>query len=231
MIQLEQVNKRYPDGTEALRDINLNIRQGEFVFIIGASGCGKSSLFKLLMREENATSGTVLVNKYNLSRMSTRAVPYFRRSLGIVFQDFRLLNNRTVFENIAFALRVTEASQKQIRKQVPMAMALVGLSKKADAYPTQLSGGEQQRVAIARAIVNNPMLLIADEPTGNLDPDNSWEIIRLLLEINAMGTTVMVATHERQIVNAMNKRVVAICDGRIVRDDERGYYGDEDRKC
>jgi cell division transport system ATP-binding protein len=223
------VGKRYSNGTEALRDINLNIGKGEFVFLVGASGCGKSSLFKLLLKEEDATSGIVKVNNYDLSKMSSRAVPYFRRSLGVVFQDFRLLNNKTIFENVAFALRVTGAQQKAIRRQVPMALALVGLTKKTDAFPVQLSGGEQQRVAIARAIVNNPALLIADEPTGNLDPDNSWEIMRLLLEINSMGTTVLVATHERQIVNAINKRVVAINNGKIVRDNEKGYYGDEDR--
>lgn len=227
MIQFKDVCKRYPDGTQALKNINLHIKKGEFVFLIGESGCGKSSIFKLLMKEEDATSGFVTVNNYDLSKMSNRAVPYYRRSLGVVFQDFRLLDNKTVFDNVAFALRVTEADSEMIGKQVPMALALVGLLKKAKAYPNQLSGGEQQRVAIARAIVKNPVLLIADEPTGNLDPDNSWEIIKLLAEINSMGTTVLVATHERQIVDAANKRVIAISNGMITRDDERGYYGDE----
>ncbi|HBQ63368.1 MAG TPA: cell division ATP-binding protein FtsE [Clostridiales bacterium] len=229
MILFTGVNKKYADGTVALRNINLKIEKGEFVFLIGASGCGKSSLIKLLIKEEDATSGLVRVNGYDLSGMSAKAVPFFRRSLGIVFQDFRLLNNKTVFENIAFALRVTGASPKTIRRHVPMAMAMVGLTKKADAYPGQLSGGEQQRVAIARAIANNPVLLIADEPTGNLDPDNSWEIMRLLQEINSIGTTVLVATHERAIVNAMSQRVIAISDGRIIRDERKGIYEDEGR--
>ena len=229
MVELRDVVKRYPNGTVALKNINLKIEKGEFAFIVGPSGSGKSTLIKLLMKEEDVTEGEVFVNGYEVSAMSRRDVPNLRRSLGIVFQDFRLLPNKTVYENVAFAMQITEALPKEIRRQVPMALALVGLSRKANAYPSQLSGGEQQRVAVARAIVNSPSLLIADEPTGNLDPETSWEIMKLLSEINHRGTTVIVATHEKSIVDAMKKRVIAIDRGVLVRDQQKGLYADEDK--
>ncbi len=229
MVELKNVAKTYPNGTVALRDVNLKIEKGEFVFLVGPSGSGKSTLVKLMLREEEVTEGEVYVNGYDVSSMTRQEVPYLRRSLGCVFQDFRLLPNKTVYENVAFAMIITEALPKEIRRQVPMALALVGLSRKANMYPNQLSGGEQQRVALARALVNNPSLLIADEPTGNLDPEISWEIMKLLSEVNHRGTTVVVATHEKSIVDEMKKRVVAISKGLIVRDQEKGQYRDEDK--
>jgi cell division transport system ATP-binding protein len=229
LIEIRNVLKKYPNGTVALRGINLKINKGEFAFIVGSSGSGKSSLIKLILKEEDVTEGEVLVNGYQVSTMHRQEVPYLRRSLGVVFQDFRLLPNKTVYENVAFAMQITEALPKEIRRQVPMALALVGISKKANAYPNQLSGGEQQRVALARALVNNPALLVADEPTGNLDPDTSWEIMKLLNEINQRGTTVIIATHEKTIVDAMRKRVIALDKGVIARDQQKGLYGDEDK--
>jgi len=229
LVELRNVSKTYPNGTVALRDINLKLDKGEFVFLVGPSGSGKSTLVKLLLKEEDATEGEVYVNGYDVTSMTRQEIPYLRRSLGVVFQDFRLLPNKTVYENVAFAMIITEALPKEIRRQVPMALALVGLSRKANMYPHQLSGGEQQRVALARALVNNPALLIADEPTGNLDPETSWEIMKLLSEINHRGTTVIVATHEKSIVDEMKKRVVAINKGVIVRDQEKGLYRDEDK--
>lgn len=229
MVEFRNVTKRYPNGTVALKNINLKIDKGEFVFIIGPSGSGKSTLLKLIMKEEVPTEGDVFVNGYEVSAMDNYDVPYLRRSLGIVFQDFRLLPNKTVYENVAFAMQITEALPKEIRRQVPMALALVGLSKKANAYPAQLSGGEQQRVALARALVNNPPLLIADEPTGNLDPETSMEIMRLLCEINHRGTTVIVATHEKSIVDMLKKRVVALDKGVLARDQQKGIYTNEDK--
>ncbi len=229
MVELISVMKRYPNGTVALRDVNLKIDKGEFIFLVGQSGSGKSTLVKLLLKEEDATEGEVIVNGYDVGTMTRKEVPFLRRSLGVVFQDFRLLPNKTVYENVAFAMLITEALPKEIRRQVPMALALVGLSRKANMFPHQLSGGEQQRVALARALVNNPSLLIADEPTGNLDPETSWEIIKLLSEVNQRGTTVIVATHEKHIVDEMKKRVVAINKGLIVRDQEKGLYRDEDK--
>ena len=229
MVELKNVLKQYPNGTVALRDINLKIEKGEFVFFVGPSGSGKSSLVKLLLKEEDATEGEVIVNGYEVSTMTSYEVPYLRRSLGVVFQDFRLLPNKTVYENVAFAMLITEALPKEIRRQVPMALALVGLSRKANAFPNQLSGGEQQRVVLARALVNNPALLIADEPTGNLDPETSWDIMKLLCEVNNRGTTVIVATHEKSIVDEMKKRVVAIQKGLIVREQEKGSYKNEDK--
>ncbi len=228
MVEFIDVSKKYPNGTIALRGINLRINKGEFAFIIGSSGSGKSTMLKLLMKEEDITEGEVTVNGYQLSTLEHKQIPYLRRGMGMVFQDFRLLPNKTVYENVAFAMEITECFPKEIRRQVPMSLALVGLSRKANAYPNQLSGGEQQRVAIARALVNSPALLIADEPTGNLDPENSWEIIKLLTEVNQRGTTVIVTTHEKSIVDAMKKRVVAIDKGRIIRDQQKGLYGDED---
>jgi cell division ATP-binding protein FtsE len=229
MVEFKEVTKKYPNGTVALQNINLKIDKGEFVFIVGQSGSGKSTLVKLILKEEDVTEGEVYVNGYEVSVMNRREVPYLRRSLGVVFQDFRLLPNKTVYENVAFAMQITEALPKEIRRQVPMALALVGLSRKANMYPHQLSGGEQQRAALARALVNNPALLIADEPTGNLDPETSWEIMKLLCEVNHRGTTVMVATHEKNIVDELKKRVVAIDKGIIIRDQEKGLYKDEDR--
>jgi len=227
VVEYRAVSKRYPNGTLALSDINLTINKGEFAFFVGPSGSGKSTLLKLILKEEDPTEGEVFVNGYELSKMTRKDIPLLRRSLGVVFQDFRLLPNKTVYENVEFAMQITEALPKEIRRQVPMALALVGLSKKAKAYPGQLSGGEQQRVALARALVNNPSLLIADEPTGNLDPETSWEIMKLLAEVNYRGTTVIVATHEKSIVDAMKKRVIAIDRGVIVRDQEKGQYEDE----
>lgn len=231
MIELKGVSKKYPNGTVALQNINLKIEKGEFAFVVGSSGSGKSTLIKMLLKEEDPSEGEVFVNGYEVSSMNRNQVPYLRRSLGIVFQDFRLLPNKTVYENVAFAMQITEALPKEIRRQVPMALALVGLSRKANVYPSQLSGGEQQRVAVARALVNNPSLLIADEPTGNLDPETSWEIMKLLSEVNHRGTTVIIATHEKNIVDAMKKRVIAIDKGTIVRDQQKGQYGNEDKNC
>ncbi len=229
MVKFNDVVKKYQNGTVALSDVNVNIKKGEFVFIIGPSGSGKSTFIKLIMKEEDVTEGEVVVNGYNVSSMSRKEIPYLRRSLGVVFQDFRLLQNKTVYENVAFAMQITEALPKEIRRQVPMALGLVGLSKKANVCPNQLSGGEQQRVALARALVNNPSLIIADEPTGNLDPETSWEIMKLLSEVNQMGTTVIVATHEKGIVDTMKKRVISIDRGLVIRDQERGQYEDEDK--
>lgn len=229
MVELKNVSKTYPNGTVALRNVNLKIEKGEFVFCVGPSGSGKSTLVKLLLKEEDATEGEVFVNGYDVTSMKHKEVPYLRRSLGVVFQDFRLLPNKTVYENVAFAMQITEALPKEIRRQVPMALALVGLSRKANMLPSQLSGGEQQRVALARALVNNPAILIADEPTGNLDPETSWEIMKLLNEVNHRGTTVIVTTHEKSIVDEMRKRVIAISKGLIVRDQEKGLYRNEDK--
>jgi len=231
LVEFRNVTKRYSNGTLALKNISLKIDKGEFVFVIGPSGSGKSTLLKLIMKEEVPTEGDVFVNGYEVSAMDAYDVPYLRRSLGIVFQDFRLLPNKTVYENVAFAMQITEALPKEIRRQVPMALALVGLSKKANAYPAQLSGGEQQRVALARALVNNPPLLIADEPTGNLDPETSMEIMRLLCEINHRGTTVIVATHEKSIVDMLKKRVIALDKGVLARDQQKGIYTNEDKNC
>lgn len=228
MITLENVSKAYTDGAPALSGVTLHIQKGEFVFIAGSSGAGKSTLIKLLLRELIPTSGRVIVNNYDLSKLRRRKVAKFRRNIGVVFQDFRLLKDRNVYENVAFAQRVIEVPTRQIRKNVPAMLSLVGLAGKYKAKPRQLSGGEQQRVALARALVNNPPILIADEPTGNLDPRNSWEIMKLLEEINKRGTTVIVVTHNREIVNAMRKRVITIRKGVVVSDEEKGEYIDED---
>lgn len=227
VIEFKAVLKRYASGTLALNKIDLHINKGEFAFIVGPSGSGKSTLLKLILKEEDATEGDIYVNGFNISTLKAKEVPYLRRSMGIVFQDFRLLSQKTVYENVEFAMHITEALPKEMRRRVPMALGLVGLSKKADAYPDELSGGEQQRVALARALVNNPSLLIADEPTGNLDPETSWEIMKLIEEINYRGTTVIVATHEKGIVDSMKKRVIAIEKGEIIRDQQKGQYEDE----
>lgn len=223
MIILTDVTKVYGDTT-ALNNVNLYIAEGEFVFIVGHSGSGKTTLFKLLMKEEEATKGEIIINGFNLNKLKRKKIPNLRRSLGVVFQDFRLLQNKTVYENVAFAMRVVGASQKEIRRQVPFVLNMVGLTKKARMYPYQLSGGEQQRASLARALVNNPSILLADEPTGNLDPDTSWEIVKLLDQINKNGTTVVMATHDKEIVDRMQKRVIAFEDNKIVRDDEKGVY-------
>jgi cell division transport system ATP-binding protein len=229
VVEFIDVTKQYANGTVALRNVNFKIDKGEFVFIVGSSGSGKSTLIKLILKEENPTEGQVLVNGHDVSNMNRKEVPALRRGLGVVFQDFRLLPNRTVYENVAFAMQITEALPKEIRRQVPMALALVGLSRKANVYPGQLSGGEQQRVALARALVNSPLLLLADEPTGNLDPETSWEIMKLLSEVNHRGTTVIVATHEKNVVDAMRKRVIAIDGGVVIRDQLKGLYEDESK--
>jgi len=229
LITFSNVTKVYLNGTVGVKDINLHIGKGEFVFIVGPSGAGKSTLLKLMLKEEDATQGEVIINGYAVSKLKHSQIPYLRRSLGNVFQDFRLLPNKTVYENVAFAMQVTEAMPREIRRHVPVALSLVGISKKANAYPNQLSGGEQQRVALARALVNNPPLLIADEPTGNLDPETSWEIMKLLTDINQRGTTVIVTTHEKNIVDTMKRRVIAIEKGLVVRDEQKGQYEYEDK--
>lgn len=227
MILLSNVSKTYPNGSTALDDVSFFIERGEFVFIVGPSGAGKSTLIKLLMHEETATSGQVIINNKDIGKLKRRQIPYLRRSMGVVFQDFRLLSNKTVYENVAFAMDIIGASRKEIRKQVPNVLSLVGLSHKAKSYPRELSGGEQQRVALARALVNNPAFLIADEPTGNLNPKVAMEIMELLDNINKRGTTIIMATHAKDIVDTMKKRVIAIEEGKIVRDESRGGYGYE----
>ena len=228
MIELKEVTKEYSKGIAALNGINLKIEQGEFVFIVGDSGSGKSTLIKLLMKEISPTSGSIIVNGQNLNRMKHRQIAKYRRGIGVVFQDFRLLKDRNIYENIAFAQRVTEKSTSVIRKKVPAALSLVGLAQKYKAFPKELSGGEQQRVAIARAVVNEPAILLADEPTGNLDPMNSWEIMKLLEEANERGTTVLVVTHNQEIVNEMKKRVITMKKGVIVSDERESGYSHED---
>lgn len=228
IITLDSVSKSYSNGVPALNDVNIQIKKGEFVFIVGDSGSGKSTLIKLLLRELTPSSGRVIVNNYDLSKLRRRKIAKFRRNIGVVFQDFRLLKDRNVYENVAFAQRVIEVPTRQIKKNVPAMLSLVGLAGKYKAKPKQLSGGEQQRVALARALVNNPPILLADEPTGNLDPRNSWEIMKLLEEINKRGTTVVVVTHNREIVNAMKKRVITVKKGVIISDEEKGEYIDED---
>ena len=228
IILLENVSKSYTAGIPALNGINLHINKGEFVFVVGDSGSGKSTLIKLLLRELVPTSGRIFVNGTDVVRLKRRKIPKFRRSLGVVFQDFRLLKDRNVYENVAFAQRIIQMPSREIRKNVPAMLSRVGLAGKYKAKPKQLSGGDQQRVALARALVNRPEILLADEPTGNLDPKNSWEIMNLLEKINNDGTTVLVVTHNREIVNAMQKRVITMKKGLIVSDEEKGGYIDED---
>ena len=228
MIELKEVTKEYSKGIAALNGINLRIEQGEFVFVVGDSGSGKSTLIRLLMKEIEPTSGTIIVNGQNKNRMKHSQITQYRRGIGVVFQDFRLLKDRNIYENIAFAQRVTEKSTRVIKKKVPAALSLVGLAQKYKAFPKELSGGEQQRVAIARAVVNEPAILLADEPTGNLDPTNSWEIMKLLEEANERGTTVLVVTHNQEIVNEMKKRVITMKKGVIVSDEQEGGYKHED---
>ncbi|MEE1363074.1 MAG: cell division ATP-binding protein FtsE [Selenomonadaceae bacterium] len=228
MIHMKNLKKIYDDtGTIALENINLDVKKGEFVFLVGPSGAGKSTFIKLLLREVVPDEGVLTVNGRDVIRMSKKDVPYLRRGLGVIFQDYRLLPDKTVYENVAFAMQVIEAPRRLIQRNVNNVLEIVGLRDKYKCFPNQLSGGEQQRVAIARAIVNNPTILIADEPTGNLDPETSWEIMDIFLKINAAGTTILMATHDKEIVNIMKKRVIAIEDGHIVRDEMRGRYGYE----
>lgn len=224
MIKLVNIGKEYKSGVRALSDINLHIHKGEFVYIVGESGAGKSTLVKLLLKEEKPTSGEMFINDVNVTNVSNRRIPYIRRNLGVVFQDFRLLHNKTVYENIAFAMEILGADPKEIRRRVPVVLNRVDLSRKASSFPEQLSGGEQQRVSIARSIVNNPPILLADEPTGNLDPDNALEIMKILNDINARGTTVIMATHAKEIVDNLRRRVIQLKDGVVVRDQKRGGY-------
>lgn len=228
LIELRDVIKKYHRSTTALFKINLSVSQGEFVYIVGPSGAGKSSLLKLLYHEETASQGTIKVGEFDVVNLKPKHLPYLRRSIGVVFQDYKLLPNKTVYENVAYAMEVIGEKRRVIKKRVPEVLDLVGLKPKMRAFPNQLSGGEQQRVAIARAIVNNPKLLIADEPTGNLDPEIAWEIMQVLERINIQGTTVIMATHNSQIVNNLRHRVVAIEDGQVVRDQEKGDYGYDD---
>lgn len=228
LIQLLNISKKFANGHVALDDVSLNIDNGEFVFLVGTSGAGKSTIIKLLMKEYEPDAGSLYVHEKDITKLRRGQIPSLRRSMGVVFQDFRLLPEKTVYENVAFAMEVIEAAPREIRRQVPMVLGMVGLGKKSKQYPHQLSGGEQQRVSIARAMVNSPSILIADEPTGNLDPDMSWEIMKLFNEINQRGTTILMATHDLNIVNRMKKRVVEINEGRVVRDEKRGGYFSED---
>ena len=223
MIEFRGVHKTYDTGIEALKDVNIKIEAGEFVFIVGASGAGKSTFLKLIMREEVANEGEVIVSNFKLSKLKKRQIPYLRRSMGIVFQDFRLINTMTVYDNVAFAMRVIGSREREIKERVPYVMNLVGLSSKEHRHPGELSGGEQQRLAIARALINNPSTIIADEPTGNLDPQMSFEIMSLLQEINNLGTTMLVVTHAKDLVERFNKRTIVINDGLIVSDGMEGY--------
>ncbi len=225
---MHDVWKTYPDGTEAIRGINLKVDANEFVYVVGPSGAGKSTFMKMIYREEKPSKGTIFVNGFNLGKLKPRKIPYVRRNIGVIFQDFRLLPKLTVAENVAFALEVIEAPKRLIKKRTLEVLDLVHLRDKVDSFPNQLSGGEQQRVAIARAIVNNPAVIIADEPTGNLDPDTSWDIMKLLDEINYRGSTIIMATHNKEIVNTRRRRVIAIEKGQIARDQQRGEYGYED---
>ena len=224
MIEFRNVSKKYGTGTEAVHNANFKIDKGEFAFLVGSSGSGKSTLIKLILKEEEPTSGHIIINGKDTTFLKPKRVPFLRRSMGVVFQDFRLLPDRTVYDNVAYAMYIVRATPRHIRRQVPMVLSLVGLSDKAKVYPNELSGGEQQRVALARALVNNPSMIIADEPTGNLDPDTAWEIMSLLKEINGRGTTVVVATHAKDIVDRMKKRVIQIEKGNIIRDDKKGGY-------
>ncbi|AZN38478.1 cell division ATP-binding protein FtsE [Paenibacillus albus] len=227
VIELQDIWKTYADGTHALRGVSVRIDRNEFVYLVGPSGAGKSTFMKLIYREEIPTKGQISVNGFNIGKLKPRKIPYVRRNIGVIFQDYRLLPKLTVYENIAFAMEVIEAPRRIIKKRTLEVLELVGLRGKHNSLPQQLSGGEQQRVAIARAIVNNPAVIVADEPTGNLDPETSWGIMNLLEEINFRGTTIIMATHNKEIVNTLRKRVIAIENGMIVRDELRGEYGYE----
>ena len=223
MIEFKNVSKVYDTGTEAVHNANFKIDKGEFVFLVGSSGSGKSTLIKLILKEEEPTRGNLIINGKDTTFLKPKRVPFLRRSMGVVFQDFRLLPDKTVYENVSFAMYIVKATPRHVRRQVPMVLSLVGLSAKAKMYPNELSGGEQQRVALARALVNNPSMIIADEPTGNLDPDTAWDIMNLLNDINLRGTTVVMATHAKNIVDQMNKRVIHIDKGHIISDRKGGY--------
>lgn len=223
MIVFDDVYKMYPNGTNALNGVNFKIEDGEFVFIVGRSGAGKSTVIKMLMCEDKPTSGTVKIDDYNVNKIRPRKIPFLRRKMGVVFQDFRLIDTMTVFENVAFSMRVIGASRRVIRRRVPYVLGIVRLGHKSKNYPHELSGGEQQRVALARALVNNPKMIIADEPTGNVDPTMAQEIMELLIEINKMGTTVIVVTHDKGLVDRFNKRVITLRDGKIIGDQTGGY--------
>ena len=227
MIRLKDVEMEYDNGTKAIQGITLTIEDGEFVFLVGPSGSGKSTIIKLLTGEVEPCAGRIMINGFSVSNISEKQIPLMRRTLGVIFQDFRLIEKKTVYDNLDFVMRAVGASPKEIRKRIPYVLDLVGLAEKANSYPTELSGGEQQRVAIARALVNNPSMIIADEPTGNLDPQRSLEIMILLEKINELGTTVLVVTHEKNLVNRFDKRVVAIENGRIISDKTGGYYNGE----
>ena len=227
MLWMSNVSKVYEGGSVALRDVNVHIEPGEFVFVVGPSGAGKSTFIKMLFREVIPSTGSIFVNGTNILELGPKEIPYMRRQLGIIFQDYRLLPDRTVYENVSFAMEVIEAPLRKIKRRVLNVLDLVGLRSRCNAYPNELSGGEQQRIAIARAIVNDPLLVIADEPTGNLDPETSWDIMEIFKEINESGTTIVMATHDKEIVDAMAKRVIAIEDGLIVRDEKNGVYGYE----
>ncbi|MGG7162853.1 cell division ATP-binding protein FtsE [Clostridium ihumii] len=227
MIEFKNVTKVYNNNVLALSNLNIEINKGEFVFLVGPSGAGKSTFIKMLLKEVNPTAGNVIVEGTDLTKLTNKEVPFYRRKIGVVFQDFRLIPTLNVYENVAFALRVTGATEKEIHKKVPVVLSMVGLSKKYKSFPNELSGGEQQRISIARAIVNSPSLLIADEPTGNLDPETSLEIMDIISDINRAGTTVVMATHAKDIVDSMKKRVIAIEKGTVARDEERGKYGYE----
>ncbi|MGL4740563.1 MAG: cell division ATP-binding protein FtsE [Sarcina sp.] len=227
MIEFKNVSKIYNQNVNALTNVDLNIESGEFVFLVGPSGAGKSTFIKMLLKEVDPTSGSIVMSGTELASVKRRQIPYYRRKIGMIFQDFRLIPTLNVYENVAFAMRVVEASPKEIRKRVPMVLSLVGLSNKYKMFPHELSGGEQQRVSIARAIVNNPQVLIADEPTGNLDPETAKEIMALIDDINKAGTTVIMATHAKEIVDDMQRRVIAIDKGDVVRDEKKGGYEDE----
>ncbi len=227
LIEFIDVGKKYSSGVQALDGVNFRIREGEFVFLVGSSGAGKSTLTKLLLKEEEPTKGKIILDGKDITSVNSRMIPEIRRSIGVVFQDFRLLHNRTVYENIAFAMEILGASPKEIRRRVPQVLGLVNLGSKSEFFPDELSGGEHQRVSIARAIVNDPPVLIADEPTGNLDPETAWGIMDVLSDINSRGTTVLMATHAKEIVDEMGRRVIAIDKGKIIRDDKVGVYGDD----
>lgn len=224
MISFKNVNLIYDNDVQALNNINFKIKKGEFVFLVGTSGSGKSSLIKTILKEINCTSGDINVNSLSLKELRNKDIPYFRRRLGVIFQDFRLLSEKTVYENVATAMRVVEADENNIKKKVPIVLEKVGLKNKLNCYPRELSGGEQQRVAIARAIVNDPLLILADEPTGNLDPETTLEILKILNDVNKSGTTILMATHDKEVVNNMRKRVIAMKNGKIIHDDIEGGY-------
>ena len=225
MIRLKDVEREYVNGTKAIRGITLTIEDGEFVFLVGPSGSGKSTIIKLLTGEVEPCAGRIMINGFSVSNISNRQIPLMRRTLGVIFQDFRLIEKKTVYDNLDFVMRAVGASPKEIKKRIPYVLELVGLGGKADRYPTELSGGEQQRVAIARALVNNPDTIIADEPTGNLDPDRSLELMSLLVKINELGTTVVVVTHEKDLVDRFGKRVITIDSGHVINDSVGGYVG------